>query len=348
MKEPWFAFLLSFLFPGAGFYYLGKRVRGIFTFLVVDGLFLWGGWFILGPSVHTLIGWFLVVFAIILNIENLVELWLSAKKEDRVKPESQKTKRKVPYLAILLTSILPGLGHFYIRRHIPGVLFLVTYILLLSQGPSGVIGNLVDAILMVIALLNVSTEGWPLSSQARLILITAIVVPLFSLTSFYDYATTNWVRVEFSTGDSNSPTLMEGDLVVLDLETEKDLKIGDFVVLFLRLPVDYETRLILKRVIGLEGQEVYIDSGSVYINREKLMGCQFSRIHYSVDSTCIYGTSQKPYVIPKGYIFVLGDNPQRSTDSRQLGGIERASVVAVVRKVIWPLGRIKNLDSCHE
>lgn len=70
--------------------------------------------------------------------------------------------------------------------------------------------------------------------------------------------------------------------------------------------VDY-----LKRVIAVGGDNVYIKKGSIYINGKKsIEKYKIMRDSYS---------SQKKFIVPKGYVFVMGDNRPDSYDGRYWG-----------------------------
>lgn len=114
--------------------------------------------------------------------------------------------------------------------------------------------------------------------------------------------------------DAMAPALIQGEHVVVDLFVtgEKNLTRGD--VIELENPLYGETgegSRMLKRIIGLPGEEVSISDGYVWVDGSPLTGEPFDGIRAGIE---ILEAQQ----VPEGCYFVLGDNLPDSTDSRDL------------------------------
>ncbi len=94
----------------------------------------------------------------------------------------------------------------------------------------------------------------------------------------------------------------------------------------------------IKRVIGLAGDHVEIKDGSVYVNDQKL-----SEVYLNGIKTPITG-DYHDIVVPEGYIFVMGDNRNGSSDSREFGCIPLEKVEGRVTYRIWPLTKFGAID----
>jgi signal peptidase I len=100
---------------------------------------------------------------------------------------------------------------------------------------------------------------------------------------------------------------------------------GDIVVL--RLP-GLDSEPIIKRVIGLPGEQVEIYGGKVYIDGKPL-----EEPYLREPTKGYYG----PRLIPPLHIFVLGDNRDASNDSRAFGPVPLENVVGRAWLSYWPL-----------
>ena len=133
-------------------------------------------------------------------------------------------------------------------------------------------------------------------------------------------------------GRSMVPTLQNGDrMLVLNSMLYHDYKYGDVVVLrkdtFLNDP-------IVKRVIATAGQTVDIDfdSGTVYVDGAALQEDYINELTFLEEGTAF------PLTVPEGHIFVMGDNRNHSSDSRDasLGTVDTRYVIGRAVAVAFP------------
>ncbi|SHH59929.1 signal peptidase I [Caloranaerobacter azorensis DSM 13643] len=93
-----------------------------------------------------------------------------------------------------------------------------------------------------------------------------------------------------------------------------------------------EGELFIKRVIALEGEKFKIIGNHVYINGELLMERYIDDEKYiKRDYNILQG------IVPKGYVFVLGDNRNNSNDSRTFGFVPIENIVGKAVTKIWPI-----------
>lgn len=105
------------------------------------------------------------------------------------------------------------------------------------------------------------------------------------------------------------------DVVVLHSPTEQ----GDF----------------FKRVIGLPGETIRIQSGYVYIN-DSLLSEPYLPTGTATEAKSFL-VEGVPYTIPQNYYIVLGDNRRYSSDSRYWGPVEEEMIIAKAWFRYWPL-----------
>lgn len=105
----------------------------------------------------------------------------------------------------------------------------------------------------------------------------------------------------------------------------------------------YNKDFLIKRIVGVPGDEIDIRENKVYINDELL-----DEVAYLTESvkTYLFAGSKVdfPYVIPKDYYFVMGDNRLNSKDSRVFGAIPRSSIIAKAGYRIFPLNTIGKIE----
>ena len=111
---------------------------------------------------------------------------------------------------------------------------------------------------------------------------------------------------------------------------------GDIVIL--RPPTNNTTDFI-KRIIALPGERLLIRDGAIYINGHKLDE-PYLPDEWTIDNTWNNGAEA---TIPPNEYFVMGDNRNRSQDSRFFGPISRDRIDGKAWFRIWPLDRFGNL-----
>lgn len=144
--------------------------------------------------------------------------------------------------------------------------------------------------------------------------------------------TSLWMPVLRVYGSSMTPTLTEGELV---LSTKGgQLAQGDIISFY------YNNNILVKRVIGLSGDWIDIDSkGNVSVNGKLLDE------PYLNEKSLGQCDIKLPYQVPEGRIFVLGDHRSTSVDSRTsaMGCVSEEQVVGKLFMRFWPLNGISLL-----
>ncbi len=141
-------------------------------------------------------------------------------------------------------------------------------------------------------------------------------------------AVTARIRVE---GYSMVPTLQGGEFILVNrlaYRFGRQPHRGDIIVF---RPNDNGLGDYIKRIVGLPGEEVLIQNGTVYINNRPLVE------PYILERPRYNGY----WLVPPGHVFVLGDNRNHSTDSHVLGPVPLERVIGQAVLVYWPPHRVR-------
>jgi signal peptidase I len=116
---------------------------------------------------------------------------------------------------------------------------------------------------------------------------------------------------------------------------------GDIIIL--RPPTNNSTDFI-KRIIALPGERLFLNGGHVYINGH-LLNEPYLPDAWTQQTTADPYSSGTGAVIPPNEYFVMGDNRNRSQDSRFFGPISRDRIDGKAWFRIWPLDHFGSIYS---
>jgi signal peptidase I len=142
------------------------------------------------------------------------------------------------------------------------------------------------------------------------------------------------------------PVKVEGTSMMPSLEDQERIFVNKFVyrlepiergdIVVFRYPRD-PSKSYIKRVIGMQGDDIRIDGGQVFVNGKAL------------DETYVPSeyTDQRSYpdiVVPPHCYFVLGDHRSMSNDSRDFGSVNQSFIYGKAVFGYWPMekmGRVR-------
>lgn len=162
--------------------------------------------------------------------------------------------------------------------------------------------------------------------------LTSTVGTLVIVAAFAVLVATLWMPVLQIYGNSMTPTLEEGQIVI-SLKNS-DFETGDLIAFYLG------NKLLVKRVIAGPMDSVSMDEdGTVYVNGNKLNEPYISEKHLGECDLDF------PYQVPESRYFLLGDHRETSVDSRSnlVGCVSKEQIVGKIVLCIWPLNHFGKL-----
>lgn len=152
-----------------------------------------------------------------------------------------------------------------------------------------------------------------------------IIVIIVLLVSFF-------IKAIVVQGVSMEPTLETSDYILISKQAYRfgSPKRGDIVV----FPHDdgVNKKLYIKRVIGLPGDRIVIHEDRLWINGKE------KQEEYIKEPVVIGDVNR---VVPKGELFVMGDNRSNSSDSRMFGTVPVSEVTGKAFIRLYPFDQIK-------
>ncbi len=130
------------------------------------------------------------------------------------------------------------------------------------------------------------------------------------------------VRVD---GFSMLPTLHDGEFVLVNKLAYQwgTPTRGDIIVFRSITTNDLD---LIKRIMGLPGDKINIHNGQVIVNGQTLAEPYINAVpNYSGE-----------WQVPEGFLFVLGDNRNDSSDSHAWGFLPEKNVIGKATLIYWP------------
>src|SRR5499433_4088093 len=137
------------------------------------------------------------------------------------------------------------------------------------------------------------------------------------------------------------PVKVEGTSMMPSLDDQERIFVNKFVyrwepiqrgdIVVFRYPRD-PSKSYIKRVIGIPGDQIRIDSGQVYVNEQPV-------IEDYVPPDYADQRSYSEIVVPPRSYFVLGDHRSMSSDSREFGPVKETSIFGKAVFGYWPMDR---------
>jgi len=159
------------------------------------------------------------------------------------------------------------------------------------------------------------------------VIITALV---------FAFIITQFIRPTLVRGESMYPTLVENDYLIINRMAYKlgKPKDGDIIVFKTDLLQDNgKQKDLVKRVIATEGQHIKIEDSKVYVD-DKLLDEPYIHDNYT--------SGDIDMIIPEGEVFAMGDNREKSLDSRyeEVGLVNEKDIMGKVMIRLFPFNKI--------
>ena len=343
---------LSNLFPGVGQIYAGSKSKGIiflvlwtsFLLITVAGFLL----FIYTDDssisrIYGLIGVIALICIPVFGIYTLVDAYKTAKKCNAEHALSLDTVKKKPWLAVFLSIVFPGIGQFYNRQVIKGILFLICAILLylLSDKYYLLYFSLVPFYLFVMKDAFDSSEKINGSDNkfveqgkmaVKLFVILMIVIKIIP---YGDIIKADIIQAFKIPAGSMLPTIKLGDHIFVDKTSSAIYSINRGDIIVFKYPVD-PARDFVKRVIAVGGDTIESKDKIIYVNGAVIEEKYIQHVDNNIkpidmDRRDNFG----PIKVPEDNYFVMGDNRDQSYDSRFWGFVPKENIKGKSLKIYW-------------
>jgi signal peptidase I len=274
-----------------------------------------------------------------------------------------------PWLALLMSLVLPGYGQLYNGQPNKAVWLFFSFafcviplgaIAALYLPESLLVPTLVLATLCSVGLwLYSMRDAWVVASQlgtysvrvwqsSGMYLSALVLCGVFALPLIYSYVRGHWVEPFRIPSSSMEPSVLKGDFIMADKSyncpgCKHAVRRGDIAIF--TYPNNRNFHYI-KRIVGLPGDKVQLRGREVFLNGQSLkvseqVQPQALQVLEGIEGrnwTVRWGEGEKALpdteiLVPPGQVLVLGDNRNETQDSRAFGTVPLQDVVGRARQV---------------
>ena len=171
-----------------------------------------------------------------------------------------------------------------------------------------------------------------MGSSGRVIL-TLIMLEMVALIIALPLAVRSRFEGVWIPSTSMAPALLVGDYILIDKAAHWRAR-GDLVVF--TDPSD-ANEILVKRIVGLSGEEIVVQGHDVYINCEPPAdGCRPMAEPYADFTDEVRAAKDVgPLQIPSGAVFVMADNRNAGEDSRHWGPVSQTQIIGRPVWIYW-------------
>jgi signal peptidase I len=331
-RDPWHSAYGSMNFPGLGQFENGQRALGLAFAAGMLACLAAALVALASPSIPLGVFGLAVLGAVAIVLASVLQ---SIGRARSLRPDAAPA---TVWRSAFWSRFLPGLGQLTERRLGAGFAFLAGSLVLASLG-YGVMPRLASGALAVVAVwdsLAHSKRPQPARAEVRralvatgVVLLVAAVVPA-ALRARY-------VQAFHQPSASMEPTLLPGDYFVVDRTRAARAEAGDLVAF--RYPQD-RRKMFLKRCVATAGQSVELRDKQLLLDGRAIAE---PYVRHRDPETRPAGADPRdnlgPYVVPRGQVFLLGDNRDDSNDSRYFGPVPLDDVLGRAVRIYWPPSR---------
>ena len=159
-------------------------------------------------------------------------------------------------------------------------------------------------------------------------LLELLVILLVAFVLVFGFVRPFIVEAFWIPSESMVPTLEVGDRVFINkfIYRFAEPEPGDIIVF---QSVEGGEEELIKRVVGLPGDEVAVRNGRLFVNGERW---DENYVNPAFPDTSSFG----PMMVPEGAVFAMGDNRGNSRDSRFFGAVPLENIKGEAFMIFWP------------